>query len=36
MQAQLEQCGQLIQDAQWDSLRLILPRIKKNPTNAGE
>lgn len=35
MQAQLEQCGQLIQDAQWDSLRLILPRIKKNPTNAG-
>jgi hypothetical protein len=35
MQAQLDQCGQLIQDAQWDSLRLILPRIKKNPTNAG-
>jgi hypothetical protein len=36
LQAQLEQCGSLIDDAQWDSLRLILPRIKGNPTNAGE
>lgn len=33
-QAQLEQCGSLIEDAQWDSLRLILPRIKGSPTNA--
>lgn len=33
-QAQLDQCSSLVEDAQWDSLRLILPRIKRNPTNA--
>jgi hypothetical protein len=35
LQAQLSQCGSLIEDAQWDSLRLILPRIRGSPTNAG-
>ncbi|KAF6246425.1 hypothetical protein COO60DRAFT_1204479 [Scenedesmus sp. NREL 46B-D3] len=33
-QAQLTQCGTLIEDAQWDNLRLILPRIRSSPTNA--
>lgn len=33
-QAQLLQCSSLIEDAQWDSLRLILPRILGSPTNA--
>jgi hypothetical protein len=35
LQAQLTQCGSLIEDAQWDSLLLILPRIRGSPTNAG-
>eukprot|EP00775_Hariotina_reticulata_P003889 gene3890-4144_t len=33
-QAQLGECATLIEDAQWDSLRIILPRIRGNPTNA--
>eukprot|EP00879_Flechtneria_rotunda_P006602 GHRR01006937.1.p1 GENE.GHRR01006937.1~~GHRR01006937.1.p1 ORF type:complete len:235 (+),score=74.24 GHRR01006937.1:1077-1781(+) len=33
-QAQLTECAALIEGAQWDSLRIILPRIKGNPTNA--
>eukprot|EP00882_Tetradesmus_deserticola_P012204 GHRQ01012931.1.p1 GENE.GHRQ01012931.1~~GHRQ01012931.1.p1 ORF type:complete len:324 (+),score=136.12 GHRQ01012931.1:257-1228(+) len=33
-QAQLTQCGSLIEDGQWDNLRLVLPRIRGSPTNA--
>eukprot|EP00877_Chromochloris_zofingiensis_P008227 jgi/Chrzof1/3658/Cz13g04020.t1 len=36
LQEQLAQCKDIIENAQWDNLRLILPRIKGSPGNIEE
>jgi hypothetical protein len=36
MQALLRECNEVIADADWATLRNVLPRISGNPNNAKE